>query len=260
MSGEPNIKLTKDGHIATVTFCDPSGLNLLNKDTVLTLAEIQEQISQDNQLRVVIVNSSGAHFSAGVDTAFLKTVDTRFVKDNLNFLQRTFSRFQELPIPVICAIKGFCLGGGLELALSCDIRVAAEGATLALPEVRFGLTADQTGTTRLTKLVGIGQAKKLILCCEMIDAAESYRIGLVEYLVKPEELDDTVMKLAKRMVNLPPSALRFGKWGVNVAAEGNTYAALMFEQAQSIYCFGTTDKEEAVNAFIEKRKPVYNDK
>ncbi len=257
---DPNIKLSKDGYIATITFCDPGGLNLLNKDVVMTLADIQEEISRDNQLRAVIVCSSGAHFSAGVDTAFLKIVDTRFVKDNLNFLQRTFSRFQELPIPVIAAIKGFCLGGGLELALSCDIRIAAEGATLALPEVRFGLTADQTGTTRLTKLVGIGQAKKLILCTEMIDAAESYRIGLVEYLVKPEELDGKAIQLAKRMSNLPPSAIRFGKWGVNVAAEGNTYASLMFEQAQSIYCFGTEDKDEAVNAFIEKRKPVYKDK
>lgn len=257
---ESKIKLTKDGYIATITFCDPSGLNLLDKEIVMGLANIQEEISQDNQLRAVILCSSGAHFSAGVDTAFLKTVDTRFVKDNLNFLQRTFSRFQEFPIPVIAAIKGFCLGGGLELAMSCDIRIVAEGATLALPEVKFGLTADQTGTTRLTKLVGIGQAKKLILCTEMIDAAESYRIGLCEYLVKPEELEGKATQLAKRISNLPPSAIRFGKWGVNVAAEGNTYAGLMFEQAQSIYCFGTEDKEEAVNAFIEKRKPVFKDK
>ena len=257
---EPLIKLTKDGHIATLTFCDPGGLNLMSKDFVMTLADLQEEISKDNQLRAVIVCSSGSHFSAGVDLAFLQTVDARFVKDNLNFLQRTFSRFQEINIPVIAAIKGFCLGGGLELAMSCDIRIAAEGATLALPEVKFGLTADQTGTTRLTKLVGIGQAKKLILCTEMIDAAESYRIGLVEYLVKPEELEGKSIQLAKRISNLPPHAIRFGKMGVNVAAEGNTYAALMFEQAQSIYSFSTEDKNEAVASFIEKRKPVFHDK
>ncbi len=257
---DPKIKLTKDGYIATITFCDPSGLNLLNSEVILTLADIQEDISKDNQLRAVIVCTDGAHFSAGVDTGFLKTVDTRFVKDNLNFLQRTFSRFQEFPMPVIAAIKGFCLGGGLELALSCDIRIAAEGATLALPEVKFGLAADQTGTTRLTKLVGIGQAKKLSLFTEMIDAAEAYRIGLVEYLVKPEELESKTLQLAKRVANLSPSAIRFAKWGINVAAEGNTYASLMFEQAQSIYCFGTEDKQESVNAFIEKRKPVFNDK
>ena len=257
---DPVMKLTKDGHIATITFCDPGGLNLMSKEFVYALANLQEEIAQDNQLRAVIVCSDGAHFSAGVDLPFLKQVDARFVKDNLNFLQRTFSRFQEINIPVIVAIKGFCLGGGLELALSCDIRIAAEGATLALPEVRFGLTADQTGTTRLTKLIGIGQAKKLILCTEMIDAAESYRIGLVEYLVKPEELEGKAIQLAKRISNLPPSAVRFGKIGVNVAAEGNTYAALMFEQAQSIYCFSTEDKNEAVAAFIEKRKPVYHDK
>lgn len=258
--GDPKVKLTKDGYIAIVTLCDPSGLNLLNGDLVKQLADIQEEISLDKQLRAVILCSSGAHFSAGVDVSFLKTVDARFIKDNLIFLQRAFSRFQEFPQPVIVAINGFCLGGGLELALSCDIRIAAEGATLALPEVKFGLAADQTGTTRLTKLVGIGQAKKLSLCTEMIDAAEAYRIGLVEYLVKPEELQGKAMQLAKRIAALPPSAIRFAKWGINVAAEGNTYAALMFEQAQSTYCFSTEDKTEAAEAFIEKRKPVFNDK
>ena len=254
------VQLTKEGNIAYITLNDPSGLNLVNKDVVLTLADVQEELSKDNQIRAAVLQSSAPHFSAGVELSFLQTVDTRFVKDNLNFLQRTFSRFQEFPFPVICAINGICYGAGLELALSCDIRIAAEGARLALPEVRFGLTADQTGTTRLTKLVGIGQAKKLILCCEEVDAAEAYRIGLVEYLVKPEELQGQATRLAKRIAGLPPSVVRFGKWGVNVAAEGNTYAALMFEQAQSIYCFGTEDKEEAVKAFIEKRKGVFNDK
>ena len=100
----------------------------------------------------------------------------------------------------------------------------------------------------------------MILLCDEIDAAEAYRIGLVEYLVKPEELEGKAIQLAKRISNLPPSAVRFGKWGVNVAAEGNTFAGLMFEQAQSTYCFSTEDKQEAVNAFIEKRKPVFNDK
>ena len=258
--GEPKIKYSKEGFIGTITLCDPGGLNLMNKEVIENLAAIQEEISWDNQLRAVILRSSGAHFSAGVELEFLKTVDSRFVKDHLNFLQRTFSRFQEYPFPVIAAINGICYGGGLELALSCDLRIAAEGARLALPEVRFGLTADQTGTTRLTKLVGIGQAKKLILCTEEVDAQEAYRIGLVEYLVKPEELEGKAMQLAKRIANLPPAAVRFGKWGVNVAAEGNTYAGLMFEQAQSIYCFSSTDKQEAVEAFIEKRKPVFNDK
>jgi len=258
--GEPIVKLTKDGFIATITFCDPKGLNLMNKEVVMSIADIQEEISKDSQLRAIILCSSGAHFSAGVDVAFLKTVDPRFIKDNLTFLQRTFSRFQEFPQPVIAAINGFCLGGGLELALSCDIRIAAEGATFAMPEVKFGLAADQTGTTRLTKLVGTGQAKKISLCTEMVDAAEAYRIGLVEYLVKPEELAGKAQQLARRITNLPPSAVRFAKWGINVAAEGNTYTGLMFEQAQSMYCFGTEDKDEAVNAFIEKRQPVYKDK
>ena len=254
------IRLTIEEHIAYITLCDPRGLNLENLDMAKLLAQKQQEVSENNQLRVVVLRSSVANFSAGADIAFLKSVNPRFLKDNLSFLQRTFSRFQELPIPVICAINGLCYGGGLELALSCDLRIAADNAKFAMPEVKFGFTADQTGTTRLTKLVGIGQAKKIILLCDEFDAAEAYRIGLIEYLVKPEELDVQAVKLAKRIANLPPSGIRFGKLGVNVAAEGNTYAGLMFEQAQSIYCFGTEDKEEAVNAFIEKRKGVFNDR
>lgn len=254
------ISLTIDGHVAYITLCDPRGLNLENLEMAQLLAEKQEEISRNNQIRAVVLRSSVTNFSAGADLAFLKEVNPRFLKDNLTFLQRTFSRFQELPIPVICAINGLCYGGGLELALSCDLRIAADNAKFAMPEVKFGFTADQTGTTRLTKLVGTGQAKKIILLCDEFDAAEAYRIGLVEYLVKPEELEAKAAKLAGRIAALPPSGVRFGKLGVNVAAEGNTYAGLMFEQAQSIYCFGTEDKEEAVNAFIEKRKGVFNDK
>jgi len=227
---------------------------------VKLLAEKQDEVANDNKIRVVILNSDGKNFSAGADLAFLKAVNSRFIKDNLNFLQRAFSRFQEINVPVICAINGICYGGGLELALSCDIRIASEDAKFSMPETRFGFSADQTGTTRLPKLLGTGQAKRMILSCEEIDASEAYRIGLVEYLVKPDELQGTAAKLAKRMAGLPPSALRFGKIGVNIAAEGNTYAALMFEQAQSIYCFGTEDKDEAVKAFIEKRKGDFKDK
>lgn len=257
---EETIKLTIEDNIAYITLCDPRGLNLENLEMAKLLAEKQEEVSRDNQVRVIVLRSSVKNFSAGAELTFLKSVNSRFIKDNLNFLQRTFSRFQELPVPVICAINGICYGGGLELALSCDIRIASDDAKFAMPEARFGFSADQTGTTRLPKLIGSGQGKRMILLCDEIDAAEAYRIGLVEYLVKPEELEGQTIKLAKRMAGLPPAALRFGKTGVNVAAEGNTYAALMFEQAQSIYCFGTEDKGEAVTAFIEKRKPVFKDK
>ncbi|HOP65003.1 MAG TPA: enoyl-CoA hydratase/isomerase family protein [Spirochaetota bacterium] len=254
------IKLTVEDNIAYITLCDPKGLNLENFEMVKLLAEKQEEVATNNQLRVVVLNSDGKNFSAGADLAFLKAVNSRFIKDNLNFLQRAFSRFQEISIPVICAINGICYGGGLELALSCDIRIASEDAKFAMPETRFGFSADQTGTTRLPKLLGPGQGKRMILTCDEIDAAEAYRIGLVEYLVKPDELQGMATRLAKRMAGLPPSALRFGKIGVNIAAECNTYAALMFEQAQSIYCFGTEDKDEAVKAFIEKRKGNFKDK
>ncbi len=259
MSTEPAVKLEKQEYIGIVTVKDASGLNLFNEEVVRGFARVQDEIDDDKSLRAVVVRSGCDHFSAGVDLAFLKTVTPRFIKDNLTFLQRTFGRWQDLQMPVIVGIKGLCYGAGMEMILGCDLRIAAEGARFAMPEVRLGLTADQGGTTRLTKLVGLGQAKRIILACDEVDAQEALRIGLVEYLVKPEELDERLMKLAKRISNMPPAAVRFGKKGVNLAHENSTYAGLLFEQAQSTYCFGSEDLAEAVNAFIEKRKPVYKD-
>ncbi len=252
------VKLEKDGFVSIVTIKDASGMNLFNEAVVLGLSDVQKQISDDKSCRAVVVRSGSDHLSCGVDLAFLKSVTPRFIKDNIILLQNTFG-WKDIQPPVIIAIKGFCIGAGMELILGCDIRFAAEGARFMIPEVRLGLSADQGGTTRLTKLVGIGQAMRLMLSCDEIDANEAYRIGLVEYLVKPEELDERAIKLAKKIANMPPSAVRFAKKGIQVASENSTMAGLLFEQAQSTYCFGSEDLKEAVNAFIEKRKPVFKD-
>jgi enoyl-CoA hydratase len=259
MNAHDAITLEKQDKVAIITMKDASGLNLFNEEIVRGLARVQDEIDDDKQIRAVVLRSGNDHFSAGVDLAFLKTVNPRFIKDNLVFLQRTFGRWQDLQMPVIVGISGLCYGAGMELILGCDLRIAAEGARFAIPEVRLGLSADQGGTTRLTKLVGLGQAKRLILACDEIDAAEALRIGLVEYLVPAADLDERMLKLAKKIAGMPPAAVRFAKKGINLAHENSTAAGLLFEQAQSTYCFGSEDLAEAVNAFIEKRKPVYKD-
>ncbi len=253
------VTIEKEGFIGIVTIKDASGLNLFNEAVVIELAAAQDELDKDKSLRAVIVKSGNDHFSAGVDLEFLKTVNSSFIKANIEFLQRTFGRWQQMAMPVIAGVKGLCYGAGMELILGCDMRIAAENARMAMPEVRLGLTADQGGTTRLTKLVGPGPAKRIILACDEIDAAEALRINLVDYVVKPEELDERLMKLAKRISNMPPAAVRFGKKGVYIAAENSTMAGLLFEQAQSTYCFDTEDMKEAIDAFIAKRKPVFKD-
>ena len=258
MSYGKHLAFNKDGKIGIITLDNAKGFNLVGTDFLYELEEIQKEINADHDLGAIVINANGDHFSAGIDLKFLKGVSSQFIMDNLVWLQNLYSFWQELPIPVIAAVHGFCYGSATELILGCDIRIAADNARFSIPEVRFGLSPDMGGTTRLTHLVGMGQAKRLIMGCEEIDAEEALRIGLIEILVKPEELNKRAMKLAYQMANFPPTAIRFAKKGINLANESGVAAGLLFEQVQSTYCCGTEDLREGVTAFLEKRKPVFN--
>lgn len=257
MSYGKHLSYNKEGNIGVVTLCNGKGFNLVNDQFFIELDEIQQVIDKDKSLRVIVLNAEGDHFSAGVDVSFLLKGNSPWIMDNLVWLQSLYSRWQDLPIPVVSAVQGLCYGSAVELILGCDIRIAAENARFAIPEVRFGLSPDMGGTTRLTQLVGMGQAKRLIMGCEEINAEEALRIGLVEIMVPLEELNERTMKLAKKMSYLPPVAQRFAKKGINLANESSVSAGLQFEQAQSTFCFGTEDMKEGVTAFIEKRKPSF---
>lgn len=250
----------KDGKVGIITLDNAKGFNLVGQGFLKELEQIQEEIDADKTLGAVVINADGEHFSAGVDLSFLQNVNSHFIMDTLVWLQRLYSRWQELPIPVVAAVQGLCYGSAMELILGCDIRIAADNARFSIPEVRFGLSPDMGGTTRLTHLVGVGQAKRLIMGCEEVDAEEALRIGLVEIVAPKDELNDRAIKLAKRMANQPPAAIRFAKKGINLAGESSVAAGLLFEQAQSTYCCGTEDQKEGIAAFFEKRKPVFHNK
>ena len=257
MSYGKHLTFNKDGKIGIITLDNAKGFNVVGTDFLYELEEIQKEINVDRDLGGIVINANGDHFSAGIDLKFLKGVSSQFIMENLVWLQKLYSYWQELPIPVIAAIHGFCYGSATELILGCDIRIASDNAKFSIPEVRFGLSPDMGGTTRLTHLVGMGQAKRLIMGCEEIDAEEALRIGLIEILVKQEELNERAMKLAYKMANFPPTAIRFAKKGINLANESSVETGLLFEQAQSTYCCGTEDLREGVTAFLEKRNPVF---
>lgn len=247
----------KEDSIGIITLSHPETLNAVNWELLEELEEVQKLIEQESSIRAVVINANGEHFSAGIDLKMLRQVNSQFILDKLQWLQNVYSRWQEWPIPVIAAIHGLCYGSAVELILGCDIRIAAEDTRLSIPEVRFALSPDMGGTTRLTKLVGTGQAKRLIMGCEEIDAAEASRIGLVEIVVPRDQLMERTLKLAKKMASLPPAAMRFAKKGINLAAESSVAAGLLFEQAQSAFCCDTEDLNEAIDAFFEKRKPEF---
>lgn len=252
--------LEVDGPLATVTLNRPQKLNTMGKLPWQEMHLVQDEIEANRDIRVVVIKANGPHFSAGIDVKELAEIDARFVADNINFLQRAYGRWQEMNAVVIAAVHGLCYGAGFEMITACDIRVASDDARFAIPEVRFGLAPDMGGCQRLPRLVGLGQAKRLVLACEEIDAKEARDIGLVEIVVPFEELYTRTAKLAGRILEKPPWAVRFGKKALNVSQDSSIAGGLLMEQVQSCFCCDTEDQNEAVRAFVEKRKPVFQEK
>lgn len=250
------VDIRKSG-VAVLSLNRPDKWNAVNLDLLSNLENIQDQIIADQTIKAVLIMANGKHFSVGMDLESLKEFDYQFILSKIAWLQYVYSRWQQMPIPVIAAVQGYCIGSGVEMVLGCDIRIAANNARFKVPEVSLGLAPDMGGTTRLTKLIGIGQAKRMIMGCEEISAEEASKIGLVEILVSEEELVSRAISLAEKMSTYPPIALRWAKNGINLAQENSTAAALLFEQAQSAACFASDDLKEAITAFVEKRKPVF---
>jgi enoyl-CoA hydratase len=247
----------KEGRIATLAINRAEKFNTLGPSVWEEILLAAQEIVKMDDLGVVVISAKGDHFSAGIDLKELNTFDSEQVLNSVAWSQSVYTVWEEFPVPVVAAIQGLCYGSAMEFILACDIRVAASNARFSIPEVRFGLAPDMGGTTRMTKLVGSGQAKRMIMCCDEIDAAEAKAIGLVEIITEPEDLMKTAMKYANKMANLPPVAIKMAKKGINLAAESSVRAGLLFEQAQTTYCCGTEDQKEAVAAFFEKRKPVF---
>ncbi|NPV92127.1 MAG: enoyl-CoA hydratase/isomerase family protein [Firmicutes bacterium] len=260
MSGLVHFKLERQDAVARVTIDRPRSMNTMTKEVWEEMDVLLRELEGDFETRCVVLTGAGKNFSAGIDLSVLGQVDSGFIARNLSWLQGLNNRWENLNQPVIAAVNGVCFGAGVELILACDVRIAASDASFSIPEVQFGLSPDMGGSQRLARLVGIGQAKRLILGCERIDAGEALRIGLVEEVVEPDQLLVRAEGLARRIAGMPPMSVKFAKKAVNLADQSSLYAGLLYEQAQSVFCCGTEDKNEAVAAFFEKRKPVFKGK
>ncbi|NLW65992.1 MAG: enoyl-CoA hydratase/isomerase family protein [Clostridiales bacterium] len=247
------ISYEKQGTIGVIDLINEAKANVFGEEFFNELEAIEAEISKDYELRVVLIISEGKIFSAGIDLFSLKDAGSETIKKMLVRFQRLFNFFQEIPIPVVCGIQGKCFGSGVELALACDIRVCDEDGKLSLPEGRFGLAPDVGGTTRLTKLVGPGWAKFMLMTGMPIKGKDALNIGLCQMAVPGDMVQMAAMQIATEISNLPPMSMRFVKRGVNVASEASTQAGMYFEEAQSIYCCGTEDLKEGISAFQEKR-------
>jgi enoyl-CoA hydratase len=253
-----NILFEKDGHLATLTIDRPKMRNALNDDTVEEIADAVAQVEADPELRVLIVTGSGEKaFVAGADINELKIRDTIIGRVVTKRRQQVLSMIEELPIPSIAAINGFAMGAGLELAMACSMRIAAQNAKLGQPEVKLGIIPGAGGTQRLPRLVGMGRAMELILTGDAIDAEEAHRIGLVNRVVAPEALMETTRALANTLAERPKLAVQYAKEAVLRHGDGSLAEGLAHESYLHALSCGTEDKAEGVAAFLEKRKAEF---
>ena len=254
------ISFEKQDKIGVINLINVAKANVIGDDFFNELEALEADIAKDHELRALMIIAEGNIFSSGIDIAALKNAGSEQIKNELGRYQRLFSFFQEVPIPVVCGVQGMVFGAGVELMLVSDIRVVDEKAKISMPEARFGLAPDVGGTTRLTKLVGPGWAKLMLLTGKPIRGKEALGIGLAQVAVPFEMVRGTCYELAKEIASLPPSSMRFVKRGVNLATDAPTQTGLMYEEAQSIYCCGSSDMQEAVTAFEEKRPGSFTGK
>ena len=257
MAEYKNLIVEKKDSTLVVTINRERAMNALNKETVAELQQLFSYHWTDDSITAVIITGAGKAFVAGADITELADLDVRSgtqLSANGLYLMKTIQNF---PKPVIAAVNGFALGGGCELALACDIRLASEKAKFGQPEVNLGIIPGYGGTQRLARLVGRGKAMQLICTGDMINAAEAYRIGLADEIYSPEELMDKAMEMAKTIAAKGPLAVVMAKECINRGLDVNLTAGCDLEKANFGSICGTGDKNEGMEAFLEKRAPKF---
>jgi enoyl-CoA hydratase len=250
------VEETGDG-VGTIIIDRPEKRNALNAQVRRELVSALDALAENEAVRVVVVTGAGPRaFVAGADIgefADRTPLEQRKAMEG----RRVFSALADLPKPTIASINGYALGGGCELALACDLRIAARSARIGQPEVNLGLLPGGGGTQRLPRLVGMGRAMRLILTGEIIDAEEAERVGLVDEVVDDEALPERTRALARSIARHSPVALRLIKQAVRATAELPLAEGLALERELFITAFSSEDRVEGVNAFLEKRTPTY---
>ncbi|MGX1928235.1 enoyl-CoA hydratase/isomerase family protein [Flagellimonas sp. 2504JD4-2] len=250
-----NIYIEEENNIATITINRPKKLNALNKRTIAELHTAFKELDEDGETKVIVVTGSGEKaFVAGADISEFAHFSVKEGRQLAVEGQKTLFDFVEnLSTPVIAAINGFALGGGLELAMSSHFRIASDNAKMGLPEVSLGVIPGYGGTQRLPQLIGKGRAMEMIMTAGMIDANKALEYGLVNYVVPQAELLPLCLKIASRISNNSPVAV---KYAINAVNAGFKYDVNGYASEIEAFgsCFGTEDFKEGTSAFLEKRK------
>jgi enoyl-CoA hydratase len=250
----------RTNRVAVITINRPEKLNALNIKTRQEGAQVLEDLRDDESVGVVVITGAGNKaFIAGADIAEFAG-RTALTQRDVMTGRSLFTAIDTFPKPVIAMINGYCLGGGCELALACDIRIASDNANFGQPEINLGIIPGGGGTQRLTRLVGEGKAMEMILTGDLINAQTAYNLGLVNLVVPAADLAAKTMEMANRIAEKSPIALRLAKEAVKLASRSNLDEGLRREVDLFALCFSSEDKDEGVSAFLEKRKPAFKGK
>jgi enoyl-CoA hydratase len=251
----------KQDRVGVIRINRPEAMNSLNEEVLLGLDSAVDLASADPEVHVIIFTGEGRAFVAGADIAGMSQLDEKGGLEWGYLGQRVFRKIEKLDKPTIAAVNGFALGGGCELAMACDMRIASQKAKFGQPEVGLGITPGYSGTQRLPRLVGKAKAMELILTGDIITADDAAAIGLVNRVVAPEALMEEAMALANKIVKNAPLAVRYSKKAINEGMElQNMDDAIDVEAVLFGKCFATEDQKEGMGAFLEKRKPEFKER
>jgi len=253
-----NISLSLEEGIAILKINRPKVLNALNRTTLLEIQRALKELEKDPQVRVLIITGEGEKaFVAGADISEMAPMNPKEALEFSKLGHETLNLIEEFPSPVIAAVNGYALGGGLELVLACDIILASENARLGLPEVTLGICPGFGGTQRLPRLIGKARAKELIFTGEMIDAKKAYEFGIVNKVVPQDKLLDEAKEIARKIAKNGPLAVRSAKRLVEKGLETSLRNGEAMEMEAWANLFATEDQKEGMKAFLEKRKPEF---
>jgi enoyl-CoA hydratase len=249
----------KADNIATITLNRPDQLNALSSALFEELEAALDQADADNEVRVILITGKGSYFCAGLDLkeSAEGSPASPFESSWTDKGPGLFSKLENLEKPVVVAINGAALGGGLELCLACDMRVASETAAFCFPEIDLAAMPGAGGTQRLPRLVGVAKAKEMIYFGKTVEGGEAYNFGLVNMVTPPEKLMDAAMAMANELASKSPVALKMVKMAINLGMDVNLSAGLELEKRLGKLLSFTDDTKEALRAFTEKRKPNF---
>lgn len=248
------VTLEHRGPVGLITMNRPEALNALNDQVLRDLDAVLDQVEADDSILVAVITGAGRSFVAGADIGQMSTLTAAEAKAFGVLGNRVFLKLENLTKPTIAAVNGFALGGGCELSMACDIRVASEKAKFGQPEVGLGIIPGFGGTQRMARIIGTGPAMELIYTADTIDAQRALEIGMVNHVVPADQLMDEAMKLAQKICANAQKAIRASKLAIRRGIDCDISTAVSYEALAFATCFGTEDQKEGMQAFLEKRK------